>query len=271
VPVVDVGEGAHAVLARPGRGRVLAVYRRAAYVRLGGEGQGGGEGEVVALADASVPAGPLHLRCTPLPPLREGLAVATDGVRLAGAGWALRVEGPVWRGALPDPEALDGEVEPGEPAVTVGPDLADLVRAGRIEGLAAAVGGRGPGLTPAGDDLLAGVLVVARLCWGPAAEPRLDAVARDVATTGIARAFLVQAARGRCIAPVHDWLVAVAAGRADDAARARARLLAVGASSGAHLAAGLALAVSQLPRRASQMARAGPSPVLRHTDGRSPG
>ena len=267
MPVVDVGEGAQAVLARPSRGRVVAVYRRAAYLRLGGEG----DGEVVALADGSVPAGPLHVRCAPLPPLREGLAVTTNGVRLAGADWALRVDGPPWRGALPDPAALDGDLGPGEPAVTVGPDLADLVRAGWIEGLAAAVGGRGPGLTPAGDDLLAGVLVVARLCWGREAEPRLEAVARDVSTTAIARAFLVQAGQGRCIAPVHDWLVAVASGRADEAVRARARLLAVGASSGAHLAAGLAVAVSQLPRRASQIARAGPSPELRQTDGRSPG
>jgi hypothetical protein len=242
---------------------VVAVYRRAAYLGL--------DGEVVALADPSVPAGPLHVRCAPLPPLREGLAVTSDGVRLAGPGWALRIDGPVWRGALPDPDALDGDLDVGAPAVTVGPDLADLVRAGRIEALAAAVGGRGPGLTPAGDDLLAGVLVVARTCWGPEAEPRLDAVARDVATTGVARAFLAQAARGRCVAPVHDWLVAVAAGRSDDAERARARLLAVGASSGAHLAAGLALAVSQLPRRTSQIARAGPAPVLRQTDGRSPG
>ena len=112
---------------------------------------------------------------------------------------------------------------------------------------------------------------MARLRWGPDSVPRLDAIARGVPTTAVAGAFLVQAARGRCIAPVHDWLVAVAAGRADDAGRARTRLLAVGASSGAHLASGLALAVSQLPRRASQIARAGSPPVLRHTAGRSPG
>ncbi|WP_433786370.1 DUF2877 domain-containing protein [Actinomycetospora sp. CA-101289] len=269
MPVVDVGEGAHAVLARPGRGRVLAVYRRAAYLSL--------DGAVIALADATtVPAGPLHVRYDPLPRLRAGLAVSTDGVRLTGGHWALRVDGTVWRGALPDPDALTGDDAPGELAVLVGAEVADLVRAGRIEDLAAAVGGRGPGLTPSGDDLLAGVLVVARVRWGAEAEPRLGAVARGVATTEIARAFLVQAARGRSIAPVHDWLVAVAARRADDAARARTRLLAVGASSGAHLAAGLALAVSQLPgsqlpRSASQTARAGPEPELRQTDGRSPG
>jgi hypothetical protein len=270
VPVVDVGEGAHTVLARPGRGRVVAVYRRAAYLRL--------DGGLVALVDASVPAGPRHVRCTVLPRLSEGLPVASNGVRLTGGDWALRVDGPVWRGDLPDPEALARARDVDPPAdgvavggVTVEPAVADLVRTGRLEDLAAAVGGRGPGLTPAGDDLLAGVLVVARLWWGPEAEPRLDGVAGAVATTEVTRAFLVEAARGRCIAPVHDWLVAVAAGRADDAERARRRLLATGASSGAHLAAGLALAVSQLPRDASQTARAGPAPVLRHRAGRSPG
>ncbi|PVZ06911.1 DUF2877 domain-containing protein [Actinomycetospora cinnamomea] len=263
VPVVDVGEGAHAVLARPSRGRVVAVYRRAAYLHL--------DGGIVALTDTSAPAGPRHVRCTVLPRLREGFPVASDGVRLTGGEWALRVDGPVWRGELPDPDALAWarEVHPEADGVAVEPAVAALVRAGRIEDLAAAVGGRGPGLTPAGDDLLAGVLVVARLWWG--AGSRLDAVAGAVSTTEIARAFLVEAARGRCIAPAHDWLVAVAAGRADDALRASRRLRATGASSGAHLAAGLGLAVSQLPRTASQTARAGPDPVACHRAGRSPG
>ena len=223
----------------------------------------------MALVDASVAPGPLHVRCAVLPPLREGQPVAGDGTRLAGGHWALRVDGPVWRGALPDPEALAALV--GALEVDVEPGIADLVRAGRLEELAARVGGRGPGLTPSGDDLLAGVLVVARLLGGPAAGPRLDAVAAGVATTEIARAFLAWAARGQCIAPVHDWLAAMASGRPGELAAAHRSLVAVGASSGAHLAAGLALAVSQLPRTASQIARAGPEPLLRQSAGRSPG
>lgn len=253
---VDLGEGAHAVLARPGRGTVVAVYRRAAYLRL--------DGEIVALVDASVAPGPLHVRCEVLPGLRAGQPVASDGTRLTGGDWALRVDGPVWRGALPDPNALVGESE-----IDMEPKVVDLVRAGRLEELAALVGGRGPGLTPSGDDLLAGVLVVARLFWG--ADPRLDAVAAGVPTTEIARAFLTWATRGQCIAPVHDWLAAVASGRSEEVARAERALVAVGASSGAHLATGLALAVSQLPRTASQIARAGPEPILRQRAGRSPG
>ena len=265
---VDLGEGAHAVLARPCRGTVVAVYRRAAYLRLAGEIGS----HIVALVDASLAPGPLHVRCAVLPPLRAGQPVAGDGTRLAGGPWALRVDGPVWRGALPEPGALVpdalGELDL---EVDVEPGTADLVRAGRLEELAARVGGRGPGLTPSGDDLLAGVLVVARLFGGPAAGPRLDAIAAGVATTEIARAFLAWAARGQCIAPVHDWLAAVASGRPGELATAQRSLVAVGASSGAHLAAGLALAVSQLPRTASQIARAGPDPVLRQSAGRSPG
>lgn len=273
---VDLGEGAHAVLAQSCRGTVVAVYRRAAYLRL--------DGHIVALVDASLAPGPLHVRCEVLPPLRAGQPVSGDGTRLAGGHWALRVDGPVWRGALPDPDKLDpdkldpGALDPGAPVGELGadvePEIADLVRAGRLEELAARVGGRGPGLTPSGDDLLAGVLVVARLFGGPAAGPRLDALAAGVATTEIARAFLAWAARGQCIAPVHDWLAAVAAvapGPPRELAAARRSLVAVGASSGAHLAAGLALAVSQLPRTASQMARAGPAPLLRQSAGRSPG
>ena len=257
---VDIGEGAHAVLARPCRGTVVAVYRRAAYLRLAGE--------IVALVDASLAPGPLHVRCEVLPPLRAGQPVAGDGTRLAGGHWALRVDGPVWRGALPAAESLVGN--PSRP-VDVDPEVEDLVRAGRLEELAARVGGRGPGLTPSGDDLLAGVLVVARLVGGPAAGPRLDAIAAGVATTEIARAFLAWAARGQCIAPVHDWLAALASGRAGELAAAQRSLVAVGASSGAHLAAGLALPVSQLPRTASQIARAAPEPLLRQSAGRSPG
>jgi hypothetical protein len=253
---VDLGEGAHAVLARPCRGTVVAVYRRAAYLRL--------DGEIVALVDASVVPGPLHVRCEVLPGLREGHPVRSDGTRLTGGDWALRVDGPVWRGELPAPESLVGD--PPRP-VAVEPEVEDLVRSGRLGDLAALVGGRGPGLTPSGDDLLAGVLVVARTL----SRPGLDAIAAGVPTTEIARAFLVRAARGQCIAPVHDWLAAAASGRPGDVARATGRLVAVGASSGSHLATGLALAVSQLPRSPSQIARADPDPVLRQSAGRSPG
>lgn len=262
VGVIDLGEGAREVLARPATGRVVAVYRRAAYLRLGGR--------LVALVSAGIPSGPLHLRCSTIPALRVGESVAGDGARLAGGAWALRCDGPVWHGALPGREALARRADDALVRAGLHPDaerLAAPLGDGGLEGveaLAAAVGGRGPGLTPSGDDLLAGVLVVARLAWGPAARRRLDAVLAAVRTTEVAGAFLAWAARGQSVAPAHDWLVAVAAGDRPAGEAALHRLHAMGASSGRHLAAGLALGVAQLPRVESQTARAGISPGLLH-------
>lgn len=47
------------------------------------------------------------------------------------------------------------------------------VAAGDLELLASLVGGVGPGLTPSGDDVLAGALLVARLLWGVSPCPAL--------------------------------------------------------------------------------------------------
>lgn len=253
----DLGRGARRVLAAASRGRVVSVYRRAAYLRF--------PGGLVALVSGGAPAGPVHLRCTLLPPVREGDEVATDGSRLAGRDWALRCDGPVWEGELPDPADLCSRhlPEPAPADTVAGADLlAPLLRAGRLEEVAALLGGRGEGLTPAGDDLVAGVLVVARLRWGPAAQERLLAVAGAVETTEVAGAFLAWAARGQCIAPVHDLLVALAAGDGTAGDRALRRLRAIGASSGRHLAAGLALGLAQIPRVESHTARAATSPGL---------
>ncbi|MDN5919308.1 MAG: DUF2877 domain-containing protein, partial [Pseudonocardia sp.] len=140
-------------------------------------------------------------------------------------------------------------------------------RAGDLDPAAPRRGGRGPGLTPAGDDVLAGLLLVARAVWGPDREGRLRAVASAVSSTEPAEAFLRWAARGQSVAPAHDWLVAVGAGghpgAGDPAARdAERRLTAVGASSGRCLLTGMRAGLAQLPRLETQMARAGTEPGL---------
>jgi hypothetical protein len=265
VAVLDAGVAATGLAGRTTSGVVVSVHRRAAYLRL--------DGELVALVGPGVAPGPLHVRCAALPELRAGEEVAVDRGRLAGRGWALRLPDEPWRGEWPDPAALAARSGPGgltasgptvpdaavpdptapdptvlDPAV-VGP--ARRFAEGRafvgLEELAAAVGGRGPGLTPSGDDLLAGVVLTARIAGG-VGQPRLLGVVTEVPTTEVARAFLVWAARGQSIAPAHEWLVAVAAGDGAGAGRAREQLHRVGADSGRHLAAGLAAGVAQLPR-----------------------
>ncbi len=193
---------------------MLAVYRRAVYLRM--------PAGLCALTTASAPPGPLHLRCVTLPPCRPGSQVRTDGRTLTGDGWAIPLEAPAWTGRLPAPGWLPGGISPAEVAE-------------RAPGL----GGRGPGLTPAGDDVLAGLLLVARAAGGPASEPQLMGTVRRIHTTAVATAFLSWAAQGQCIEPAHDVLHALvrlgpAAGTPDGD-----RLAAIGASSGRALLLGI--------------------------------
>ncbi|WP_028936163.1 DUF2877 domain-containing protein [Pseudonocardia spinosispora] len=208
-PVLDLGLGASAALRRPGVGRVLACYRRAAYLAM--------PGGLCALTTASVPAGPLHARCAQLPPCRPGEQVRTDSRTVSGRTWSLPLDAPTWVGSLPSGLT---------PAITTD-QLADY---------ADRFGGRGPGLTPAGDDLLAGLFLVlasTHACEVPAA------IAASVRTTEIAAAFLYWAARGQCISPAHDVVLALAEHGADADVPECARLTDIGASSGRALLSGI--------------------------------
>jgi hypothetical protein len=213
----DIGSAAASVLGTACRGRVVSVHRKAVYLRFGVG--------LCALTTTAAPPGPLHLRVPGLPDVRPGGAVRTDGRTVRGAGWAVPVAAPAWRGSLPAPGRLAGAIRPEQAAVE-----------------ATRLGGRGPGLTPAGDDVLAGLLLVARAAAGPAAEPALRAAVAAARTGYIATAFLASAARGQCIAPAHDVLHTLAASGGADTAEARtacARLGGIGASSGTALLLGI--------------------------------
>ncbi|HEX2119485.1 MAG TPA: DUF2877 domain-containing protein, partial [Acidimicrobiales bacterium] len=112
-----------------------------------------------------------------------------------------------------------------------------------LRGALDALAGLGPGLTPAGDDVLAGILLVERAWRGEAAEAALVDLAGEARTNDVARAFLTWAARGQSIEPVHRFLTASCrqdGARARDALRS---LSAVGHTSGADLALGVRLAL----------------------------
>ncbi len=245
---VEVGAGAHRTLAVDGRGQVVGVYRHAAHLRL--------PAGMVAVVTPQVGRGPLHVRG----PVRPELLAPGDRVDVVG-GASLRVAtavevdlaaARVWRGALPEPSTLAGAdlnvFAAAPPSALVDPVHADrlAVAVHRLDhddlaGAARAIGGLGPGLTPSGDDVLAGILLVRRALRGPAAESGLVAVARAVRTTSLSREVLVWAARGQAVEPVHDLLGSVAAGDRAAADTALAHVVALGHSSGADLALGLAL------------------------------
>jgi hypothetical protein len=108
--------------------------------------------------------------------------------------------------------------------------------------------GRGPGLTPSGDDVLAGYLVGAAAYGLPADE--LRALVHSQAhrrTTTLSAALLRHAALGEAIPQVAGLLDALGGGRGLD--RALAELLAVGHTSGAALAGGVLAAADAASTR----------------------
>lgn len=272
-----------AILRTQGAGRVRAVFDRAWHLEDAADA-------VVTIVTApydgpmavrvgGVSLAPLGIR--PGAPVRfDPDALAVDGLRLplaAAVPWS--PDRAAWRRPL-DPSVLPGElpvligrlrtagrgglmpVLPGEPA-TGGPEDRHLVALRRLPaalrfGDAVAVDGHvrgllglGPGLTPAGDDVLCGLLVGLRVLARRLGKPHpgiagalpvlIDAVQRAAPgrTTALSRTLLWQACRGVAPQPVLDVLCTLGSGKTCglDA------LLAIGHSSGSDLLTGVCLAV----------------------------
>ncbi|MGH8860508.1 MAG: DUF2877 domain-containing protein [Jatrophihabitantaceae bacterium] len=115
--------------------------------------------------------------------------------------------------------------------------------------------GCGPGLTPAGDDVLVGILAVLTAAGHEPVAARLRAALAPAlpATTEISQALLGQASRGHVSRPVRELAGTVLSGRAAAAsAQARAAVLATGATSGGDTCAGLATACRLLLSRSPE-------------------
>ena len=162
--------------------------------------------------------------------------------------------GAVWTGELPDPQALvaaSGMIIDALSPVARRSEITDAPYARYLgaacaalgqrdfDGVARSIVGLGPGLTPAGDDALAGLLVVA-VAVGVLAPgewtPSVEVAAR---TNHLSLSFLRLAATGQAIGPVHDVLVAGAGRNRRACDRAADMLLRVGSTSGADIAFGM--------------------------------
>ena len=246
------------LLVRPGSGRVLWAREGSAWLRL--------PDGVVGLAPPGAPLGPRWIqRAEPWPGLAEGDTVTVDADGLHTDDGALFLDhrhAVGWLGPLPEPAALTAaparamiaeaisscrrsllldapwreRVEPAVAAIGKAPPL-DALRVA-----AAALAGLGPGLTPAGDDALSGILFAFRALDGPAVEPALLAIARSARTSDLAAAVLEAAATGSHIEAVHDLVMAGAARDNAAAAIAAAALDRFGSSSGGDVAYGLRMA-----------------------------
>jgi len=194
------------------------------------------------------------------------MMVDADGLRTAdGPTFLHRRHAVAWLGPMPHEELvaaaagralLTDALSSCRPSVlteppwsdTVEPAVAAIGRAEPLDALktvARALGGLGPGLTPAGDDALSGILFAFRAMGGPTVEPALLAVARSVRTNDLAAAVLEAAAGGFHIEPVHDLVTAAAANDPGAGAQAASALDGFGSSSGADIAYGLRLAFTR--------------------------
>jgi hypothetical protein len=267
VRLLDQGAGVREALELCPSGRVVARYGRAAYVQMGDR--------LVAFTDATAPRGPLHARLTVLPPaalpVGEGVLVRADVLELGGVELALLRDH--WEPPPVDSEALVRNaplLELGEePDLVLGADgdrvplngapLLGLVgawlRAGELARVADALTGKGAGLTPAGDDVLAGIALVTRLVEGVGAQDGMSALLARCETGHIALAYLRWAARGQSIEPAHLLLRAVAAADVAAIGAARAELARFGQSSGRDLAYGIAVALHARAGRVAAPAR----------------
>ncbi len=256
---LDIGFDAASLARLRGRGRVLAVFSHALYVELASG--------ILAVTSAAAPRGPLHLRVRHLPRAFVGDSVTTDGETLSLRHDRIDLDAVVWAAAplrrdlLPrarenarrwrDIFARDFAPDAGHAEALSQTHCVDALATGDLCGFARLVSGRGPGLTPAGDDVLAGVLMVAHIEFGGISggvASAIEDVARD-STNTIARAFLRSALQGRSVEPAHDFVRAL--GTADEAStnNAATALRRIGASSGIALAYGICLALTTLPER----------------------
>jgi hypothetical protein len=252
-PVIDLG--------KPRSGRVHSVFAHAVNLQLGNElwtvvARGGHDGALtVRLIDAVLP-GDMGLRADDPVWVRSRYVRAGPAVIDARTAvrWIPRAYHADLRGLGERAAELAGAARdvawPG--SWPLAEAVATALRSGHGADLDAAVrraAGRGPGLTPAGDDVLAGIFAVltspgvAVGCEPAAARLRAAVAAALPTTTEISRALLHQAAHGQVSRPVWELTSALLSGStAAASARARADVLATGATSGGDTCAGLAAA-----------------------------
>lgn len=254
-------------LRTPRTGQVHSVFKHAVNLEIGDElwtvtARGGHDAAfTVRLSDAVLP-GDLGLRardpvCVRSRHLRIGTSVIDartaarwvprkydvdpSGLRRWSAELEMAARHVAWAGSWPLADTVIEALASG-----CGSELADAVRR---------TTGRGPGLTPSGDDVLVGVLAVltapgvAAACQRFAARLRAALAPTLPTTSEISRALLGQASQGQVSRPVWELAsVLLSGGAAAPFAQASADVLSTGATSGGDTCAGLIGACQLLSR-----------------------
>jgi Protein of unknown function (DUF2877) len=245
----------HALISGPRRpADVLGRFATALYLRLLGR-------EVIALLSSDavrLPIGlilPTSSREFPLSYLSGPVLVGSGAVRVGG--WSCRVSRLISPRApapiIPDPNACEHlrhrltHYESADPDLRLTDSLLDDANSPEAAAeLVRRLLGAGPGLTPAGDDVLAGLLVGSWSFGQPAQSLRLAVLAGlPAGTTDLSAALLRCAVRGESIPQVSQLLRSLSGNawqsRLDDALD---DLIRVGHTSGTALATGVLAAAT---------------------------
>ncbi|HLW46374.1 MAG TPA: DUF2877 domain-containing protein [bacterium] len=132
----------------------------------------------------------------------------------------------------------------------------------RLKVVTSSLAGLGPGLTPAGDDFIAGVLLALALVRAQRGDPALNEIAHLLVETAaprtheISAAYLRAAYDGQASERWDPLLAALAAGDADQIAAAAMPVLATGETSGADMLAGFVVGIGALQGGPTAMWRA---------------
>ena len=231
-------------------GRLLGASAAAAYVHV----EGAGAVDVIALVPPSSVRLPLAMVVGgALPPVGGDVSVGDGALHVGADTWAPARWFDPRPGDVgePKPSAVAAAVAvlrrlgPGE--LGLDPERAWRAVAALVAGEAGpavALLGEGPGLTPAGDDVVAGAVAVCALrghAAGLRVVPDVLAGAR-AATTSLSAALLACAAAGQVVPPAATLLAAL--GGAGEVGGALADLRSVGSTSGTALAVGMVAALT---------------------------
>ncbi len=292
--VLEVGMLAHRVLCCGRRGQIAAVFDRSLYavfgddwICIGAKAIGSGPlhvlcdgnyadwfspGQDIVVADAALLVGDVRLNgfdaapvWSPNPPpdwtletLRAGILAVDDAWHVAPTEEGLAASGCLrlpsapthaLAAAMPGITALRRSIEAGlrghTPVPADGEKIIELI-------------GLGPGLTPSGDDFLAGALLaLARL---DLCDPR-DALWNSLRahldrTNDISAAHLRSAASGYAASALHEAIDATISGRTDQIAPALAAVSSIGHSSGRDAFAGAMVILRAVENCAFRASRA---------------
>lgn len=257
----ELGAFARRVLARPAT--VIARFARSAYVEnaagiacIGGAGLGSGPLNAIVPDLARIPA------------VGDAVAVAIRGARVWRPAAHARIDGARLAVLLRRLPPVRGRgLYPGRGRHRELREWIARGARGPAPPAAAQLIGRGPGLTPAGDDLIGGALVALRVARRHARASRLGAWALRQARRGtsrISREHLACAAQGHGGAALHGLIDALLAGRRGLAA-AFVAIDAVGHTSGWDAAAGALLALEALTPSRTPRARSRAPAIRRAT------